>query len=271
MIAIRTVALRSLVAFTVGGYMDLSLLLPAYNERARLPPYLRSISEYLARSGLTYEVVIVDDGSTEDMQGALKPFLGEWPELRMVCHPTNQGRGEAIRTGCATAHGDLILFADADGATPIAEEAKLRAAIKQGADVAIGSRIVAHAGVSRFRAFHRAIISKTFASLGRLFVSVPVRDSQCGFKMWRRQVGQDVLPRCCEHHWLMDLEFLAVADCLGYRIVEVPVNWSEIPGSKVRLLRDSWQMFRGLWKMRRSIERMRSDQDGLRQISVGPS
>jgi len=241
--------------------VKLTLLIPAYNERERLPPYLRAIREWLG--SVSFQVMIVDDGSTDGMRPLLQSLFRGWPELRIVSHSENCGRGQAIQTGAAAASGDLVLFADADGATPICEEAKLRAAIEDGADIAIGSRVGHHDGVSRLRALHRWLISRIFANLVKLFLGLPVGDTQCGFKMWRREVGEDVLARCEQQQWLLDVEFLAVADRLGYRIAEVPVSWSEVPGSKVRLLRDSWRMFCGLWKIRRALMRMHSDKTEL--------
>ena len=140
--------------------MKLTLLIPAYNEATRLPPYLCAIKEHFARNGVSYEVIVVDDGSTDDMSTLLEKMAVQWAALRLLRHGENQGRGQAIRTGSAAARGDLVLYADADGATPIGEEAKLRAAIEQGADVAIGSRAIRHEAVSRLRAIHRGVIGK---------------------------------------------------------------------------------------------------------------
>lgn len=236
--------------------MKLSLLIPVYNEAERFPPYLQHIKDHFSRIGITYEIIVVDDGSTDGMTTSLEGFSAAWPELRIVRHGHNQGRGQAIRTGHAAARGDIVLVADADGATPIGEETKLRAALEHGADVAIGSRVIRQEGVSRIRVFHRCIMSKVFALVVRLLVRVPARDTQCGFKMWRRKVGKDVMALCQDKRWLLDLEFLAVANRLGYQVAEVPVSWSEVSGSKVRLVRDSCRMFWGLWKIRRSVRGM---------------
>jgi dolichyl-phosphate beta-glucosyltransferase len=240
--------------------MKLTLVIPAYNERERLPSYLHSIRAWL--DSMPSEVVVVDDGSTDGMSTLLEEIFAGWSELKIVKHARNSGRGQAIRTGSEQASGDIVLFADADGATPICEEAMLRAAIAGGADIAIGSRVGRHERVCRIRALHRWIISRVFAKLVKLLFSLPLRDTQCGFKMWRREVGEAVLAHCREKRWLLDVEFLAVAHQLGYRIAEVPVNWSEVPGSKIRLLRDSWGMFRGLWSIRKSLRRMRAPEAG---------
>jgi dolichyl-phosphate beta-glucosyltransferase len=226
----------------------------------RLPPYLCVIRKLFKQSGCLYEVIVVDDGSTDGMRTTLERSFHGWSELRIVQHMRNEGRGQAIRTGAAEAKGDLVLYADADGATPIQEYVKLIAAIDDGADVAVGSRVVQHAGVSQVRAIHRATISKIYRMLVKSVITVPAHDLMCGFKMWRRNVGRAVLDLCTDKGWLLDVEFLAMAQCMGYRIAEVPVNWSEISGSKVRLMRDIWTILPSLWKIRRSIRRMKSAQ-----------
>jgi dolichyl-phosphate beta-glucosyltransferase len=242
--------------------LELSLLIPAYNESRRLPPYLHAIKAHLGQLSLTYEVIIVDDGSTDSMLSSLGRFLASWPQLRIVSHATNSGRGRAIRTGNAVACGDLVLYVDADGATPITEEAKLRAAISNGADIAVGSRVIrpiSHEKVYRRRTLIRALISKVYGRLVRLLVNVPARDAMCGFKMWRRRAGHAILAYCSDNHWLLDVELLAVAQRLGYRVAEVPVSWSETPGSKVNLLRDALRILPGLWRIRRALQQIQQE------------
>jgi len=230
-------------------------LIPAFNESKRLPPYLSAIQKHFSRQDFPYEVIVVDDGSTDGTHDVLERLSHTWPQLRHVRHRHNEGRGQAIRTGHAAALGTIVGYVDADGATPIEEEAKLRLVIENGADVAIGSRVIQHNNVSRCRAFHRGIIGKVFSALVKTLVKIPVQDTQCGFKMWRREVASAVLVFCEDKGWLLDVEFLALANRLGYQIAEVPVTWNEISGSKVNLVRDSWRMFVGLWRIRSSLHR----------------
>jgi dolichyl-phosphate beta-glucosyltransferase len=231
----------------------LSLIIPAYNEATRLPPYLRSIREYFSRVGFGYEVIVVDDGSGDNLADVIRNTAASWPELRLMQLDSNQGRGQAIRSAAAVACGNLHLYADADGATPIDQERTLRQAIDSGADVAVGSRMIAQPGIQRRRMFHRALMGKTFSGLTRLLLGSCVRDSQCGFKMWRREVGVNLLGICKENGYLLDTELVLFAQRLGYQVSEVPVSWHEVPGSKVRLVRDSWRMFCGLCRLRRSV------------------
>jgi dolichyl-phosphate beta-glucosyltransferase len=234
-----------------------SLILPAYNEALRLPPYLRGVRTYLdATFPANYEILIVDDGSTDDMADRLEALRGDWPSLVLLRHAPNRGKGAALRTGMAAACGELMLFADADGATPIQETSTLCEAIEQGADVAVGSRFLPEPAAAVRRFWHRHLSGRCFAGLVRWGFGLPLRDTQCGFKMFRREVVLRLLPLCRESGYLFDLEILVWAHRLGYRIAEVPVSWRDVPGSKVRLLRDGWAMLRGLLRLRRALGRV---------------
>ena len=229
----------------------LSLVIPAYNEVRRLPPYLESIRAHCAAEfGEAYEVLVVDDGSRDGLADVLRALLPGWPQLNCCHHVENRGKGAAVRTGMLAARGERLLFADADGATPITEECRLRAALDAGADVAIGSRLVAAAHVQRQRQWTRALVGRLFAIAARNLLQLPVHDTQCGFKMFRRELGQRLFQQTTETGYLFDLEVLMLAVRLGYRIVEVPVHWSDQPGSKLHLRREFWRIWRDLWRLR---------------------
>jgi dolichyl-phosphate beta-glucosyltransferase len=168
----------------------------------------------------------------------------------------------------AAAQGEEVLFADADGATPIAEEAKLRGILRRRTFVAVGSRLLHTPGTSVCRTLWRGLPGRAFAWLGRVLFGLPVRDTQCGFKMFRREVLAPLLDLCRESGYLFDLEILVWAFRLGYGIAEVPVVWREVPGSKVRLLRDGWAMLRGLFRLRRSLGRVPLSQ---RVLALAPA
>jgi len=231
--------------------VSLSLILPAYNEAQRLPPFLSAVRTYLAKQfGDDYEVIVVDDGSTDGLTSILDEAERDWPQLRPLCHPVNQGKGAAVRTGMLTARGQLLLFADADGATPIEEERRLRAAIEAGAEVAIGSRLVTSSEVSRERTWYRGLIGRAFARLARCALGVPVYDTQCGFKMFRRDAGRHLFSLVQENGYLFDLELLILADRLRYRVVEVPVNWAEVPGGHLSVAQHWRTILVGLRRLR---------------------
>lgn len=234
---------------------ELSLVIPAYNESSRLPPYLQAIRAYLESSEVRHvEVIVVDDGSTDDMADVVSRMAATWPQLRLERHGTNRGKGAAVRRGVLAARGRLILFTDADGATPIREERKLRAAIDAGADLAIGSRRSGGDGVVR-RHWHRKLVGGAFSLIVRGLLAIPAHDTQCGFKMFRRDAGHVLLGTCREDGYLFDLHVLSLAARMGYRVSEVSVDWSDVPGSKVRLLRDSCRMLRALLRLRRDVSR----------------
>jgi glycosyltransferase involved in cell wall biosynthesis len=155
----------------------LSLILPAYNEALRLPPFLASVRAWLdGHYPGRYEVLVVDDGGHDGLLAVLEQQAAGWPQLRWLRHPQNLGKGAAVRTGILAAEGELLLFADADGATPIAEEARLAAAIRAGADVAVGSRLISDPGAERSRVMSRALGGRLFAGLARrLFQDVSPR------------------------------------------------------------------------------------------------
>jgi dolichyl-phosphate beta-glucosyltransferase len=232
--------------------IELSVVIPAYNEAVRLPPFLAAVRTYLATSGVAdSEVIVVDDGSRDGLSDRIIGLSSEWPCLSLICHPTNLGKGAAVRTGMLAARGRLVLFADADGATPIEEERKLRATIEAGADLAVGSRLLG--GLEVERPWHRKLIGRLFAGLVHALLPVPVRDTQCGFKMFRRELVPSLFAPCSESGYLFDLYILASAVRLGYRIAEVPIRWVDIPGSKVRLFCDPWWMLLGSLRLRRSL------------------
>jgi dolichyl-phosphate beta-glucosyltransferase len=239
----------------------LSVVIPALNEQDRLGPYLSEIRDYLdAVYSAAYEVIVVDDGSRDDTAGLVARTRANWRELRLLRHPANLGKGRAVRTGVRATTGRRVLFADADGATPIAEEAKLSAALDGGAVVAAGSRYVSGPGVVRDRIWRRALAGGLFARAARAAVGASVADTQCGFKMFDGPLGRDLFATTRESGYLLDVELLALAARAGYSVAEVAVSWSERSGSKVCLIRDSACMLRDLWRLRRRLREMPSEQ-----------
>jgi len=238
----------------------ISVVLPAYNELGRLPEYLDCIRTYCqAEFGGAYEVVVVDDGSSDGLDEYLEQMAAGWSVLSVIRHATNQGKGAAVRTGMLSGRGELLLFADADGATPIGEERKLRRAIERGVDIAVGSRVARHQGAAVQRSWSRAVQAWAFRQFVHRSLPLPIRDTQCGFKMFRREVGRRLFAACDEHGYLFDLFVLRLALRLGYTVEEVPVAWHDVAGSRLRPVRDPLAMWRGLRQMDARVDRaMRS-------------
>jgi dolichyl-phosphate beta-glucosyltransferase len=236
---------------------QLSVVIPAYNEADRIGPYLAEIRAYLdAEYPRDTEVLVVDDGSRDATADLVEDAAGNWPELFLIRLERNRGKGAAVRAGVLEARGRRVLFADADGATPIAEERRLSRAIANGAGVAIGSRYVSGPGVTRERNFRREAASLVFRTAARLLVGVGVKDTQCGFKLFEAETAKRLFGISVEDGYLFDIEVLALAQRSEIEVREVAVNWSEKPGSKVRFVRDSLKMFAGLWRLRRQLKHM---------------
>ncbi len=234
--------------------VDISVVVPAYNEAQRLPPFLTTARDYLdAKYPNSYEVIVVDDGSRDGLGNILAEMTEAWPQLAVATHFENRGKGAAVRTGILAAGGGKILFADADGATPIEEEAKLAEAIAAGADIAVGSRLLAAAGVERSRNWARGLAGRLFAAVARRLLNLSVRDTQCGFKMFRAEPARRLFSTARENRYLFDLEILALAARFQYRVAEVPIRWHEVPGGHLRLSREAPRVLRDLWRLHRRL------------------
>lgn len=232
----------------------LAVVIPAYNEAERIGPYLAEVRGHLdAVYPGGYEVIVADDGSTDATADLVHAAAAGWPQLRLVGLGRNSGKGAAVRAGVAAATADRVLFADADGATPIAEERRLTRALAGGAAVAVGSRYVPGPGVTRTRNPRRAVAGAVFRLAARTLVGVRVRDTQCGFKMFTAAAARALFGAGRETGYLFDVELVALADRFGLPVAEVAINWGEKPGSKVRLVRDSVRMFAGLARLRRQV------------------
>jgi glycosyltransferase involved in cell wall biosynthesis len=233
-----------------------SLVIPAYNESARLGATLAEVERWLADPPRApAEVVLSDDGSEDDTLAVMR----RWAETQAkgsvrVLANEHRGKAATVRSGILAAEGALILFSDADLSTPLAEAAPLIAAIEDGADVAIGSRELS--GAQReSEPFYRHLMGRGFNYLVQALLVRGIRDTQCGFKMFRREAARAIFGRLRRYGadaprvrgpmvTAFDVEVLFVARKLGYRITEVPVRWVHDEGSKVRPVVDSLRMFR---------------------------
>ena len=230
--------------------VSLSVIIPAYNEAGRLPSYLASIVEYLDRQDISYEVIVVDDGSTDATADSISQLLAAHGSVKMLPLPANRGKGFAVKTGMLQASGKLRLFTDADGATPISELARLRKAVDAGAEVAIASRAMKDASCTVAAHLHRKVIGGVFNFLVNKIAVKGIHDTQCGFKLFTEKAARTVFPLQRIHDFGFDVEILLLCRKNGLRIAEVPVNWSDVAGSKVHLIRDSWRMLTDIFQTR---------------------
>src|SRR5262245_41543453 len=194
-------------------------------------------------------MIVVDDGSTDGTADVVRAMAVRCAEVRLLRQPTNAGKGAAVRRGMLAACGAWRLFADADGATPIAELKRLEAALAGGADVAIGSRARRDPSVSVVARPHRVVAGRLFSQIVRGLAVPDVRDTQCGFKAFTARAAEDLFGRLRTTGFAFDVELLMLARAAGYRVVEVAVNWTDQPGSKVKVLGDGPGM---LWEIARA-------------------
>jgi dolichyl-phosphate beta-glucosyltransferase len=215
-----------------------SVVIPAYDEARRLPAYLREVAAYFDGRDESYEVLVVDDGSRDDTAERVREIAASYPAVTIHSIPENRGKGHAVRLGMKMARGVLRLMADADGATRILELKRLEAAIQSGADLAVGSRALRDPSVVVRARSHRKLSGQVFNFIARCLGVSAVVDTQCGFKLFRGHVADDLFPALTTDGFGFDVELVLLAQRRGYRIAEVPINWADQPGSKVGVLRD---------------------------------
>lgn len=229
---------------------DLAVVIPAYNEEHRILRTLERVREYLSAQTYTWSVTVVSDGSTDQTNAIVREFAGANPQFHLYDYSPNRGKGYAVRTGMLAADARLVLFSDADLAAPIEEIEKLLPLIEQGYDIAIGSRPLRESNLEVRQPLYREYLGRTFNGLVQLLAIRGIKDTQCGFKLFRQPVSQDVFSRCKLERFSFDFEALLIARDLGYRIAEVPITWRHQEGSKVSLMRDGSRMILDLVKLR---------------------
>lgn len=219
-----------------------SVVIPAFDEAERLPPYLEEIIGYFEGRGAPYEVIVVDDGSRDGTADRVRAVAGSAP-VRVIPLAGNEGKGVAVRHGMLAAVGAYRLFADADGATPIAELKRLEAALAAGADIAIGSRTILDRGVAVVARPHRVMAGRVFNWLVAHLGLPDIGDSQCGFKAFTARAAEATFSKLRTRGFGFDVELLLLAKRAGFAIAEVAVNWADKPGSKVGVFKTGPWMF----------------------------
>lgn len=228
---------------------QLSIVIPSFNEEQRLPATLEKIANYLRSNWPDNEVIVVDDGSTDHTAAVAESWKDRIPGLRVISNGGNRGKGFSVRHGSLEAHGNIVLFTDADLSAPIEEADKLLTAL-QSHDVAIGSRAVDRSLIEVHESPFRELAGIIFNRLVRFTLRLPFVDTQCGFKAFRRERCRIVFEQQTIERFGFDPEILYLARHHGLSIVEVPVRWSHSPATKVNMLRDSLQMFLDIFVIR---------------------
>lgn len=217
------------------GGPSLSLIFPCYNEEQRLPATLARVEEYLAETGWSYEILIVDDGSQDRTLEVARAAAARNPRIRALEYGENQGKGFAVRHGALQARGERVLFSDADLSTPIQELERFLPTLEQGHDVVIGSRALKESRLEVRQPWWRERAGRFMNFLIRALSGLPYPDTQCGFKLFTRQAARDLFEPLTVRRWMFDVEVLVLARKLGYRVVDLPVTWVNSGESRVRV------------------------------------
>lgn len=231
----------------------LSVVIPAYNEAKRLPETLKKVRAFLENQTYTFEVYVVNDGSTDETAVAVSGLIKDWPTAKLISYNQNRGKGYAVKTGMLAAEGQWRLLMDADGSTDIKEIDKLFKYI-QNYEVIIGSRYLDKNSIKIKQPLIRRIVSRLGNIIVRLVLGIKSVDTQCGFKLFSAAATEKVFPKQTIERWGFDVEILAITLHMGYQIKEVPVDWFDAEGSLVKktavfkTLNEIWQVKRNLMK-----------------------
>jgi len=236
-----------------------SIVIPAYNEGARIPATLASVMECIRTRCWPAEVLVVNDGSTDQTAEVVRAFIRTAPEVRLIENPGNLGKGYSVRAGMLKARGAIVLFTDADLSSPIEEAERLFTAIGEGADIAIGSRWLESSRQTHRQPLYRQLFGRCFNGVTRAVMRLPFADTQCGFKAFTRQAAQTVFRLQTIDRWGFDPEILLIALKHGYRITEVPVSWAHDKRTRMSYLRDGFRMLQEIAQIRWNALRGRYD------------
>ena len=232
------------------GPVTHSIVIPAYNEEIRIEATLDRVLEYVYAQKWDAEILVVNDGSRDATRDIILRYAAAHPMLRLVDNPGNHGKGFSVRNGVLHSKGELIVFTDADMASPIEESEKLLAALERGADVAIGSRWLDSSLQTRKQPFYRRVLGRIFNLALRVILGMNYRDTQCGFKAFRRTAAQVIFPLQIIERWGFDPEIVFLALRLGFRVDEVAVKWAHQENTKINPIQDGFRMFTELLKIR---------------------
>ena len=228
----------------------ISIVIPAYNESARLGLTLDRVTKFVHDQAWDAEVIVVDDGSGDETADIVRSYSVRNPIVRLVQNPGNRGKGYSVRNGVLSAQGAIVLFTDADLSSPIEEVQKLLAAIEAGADVAIGSRWMRSELQTQRQSIARQLMGRAFNLLLRVLLRLDFKDTQCGFKAFRRSAAKALFPLQRIERWGFDPEILFLAHRLGLTVAEVPVLWGHDDRTRINPVADGSKMALEMFRIR---------------------
>lgn len=238
--------------------MFLSVVIPAYNEEKRLPETLKKVRDYLNRQNITYEVIVVDDGSKDDTSKVSSRLIKDWEEFKVVSYNPNRGKGFAVKMGMLAGRGDWRLLMDADNSTDLKEVEKFWKFTKPYTlnatpfDIIIGSRYLNKDSIKVKQPLMRRIVSRFGNFLIRILLNIKMVDTQCGFKMFSAASTEVIFPLQTIDRWGFDMEILAIAIKKGYKIKEVAVDWYDAEGSQVKKSA-AWKTLKELLSIKKNM------------------
>ena len=238
--------------------LSLSIVVPAYNEGSRLTKSLLAVSTYLNEFNPESELIVVDDGSTDNTASVAREELANSPSLRtsVISYQSNLGKGRAVRLGLLASRGEIVLFTDADLSTPITETPKLIEPISRGeCDLTFGSRALDRGLIGVHQPWRREQGGRVFNLVVRLATGLPFWDTQCGFKAFRMSSCRPIIEGATIDRFGFDVELLYVAYRAGLRLKEIPVRWNHEEGSKVNVASDSIKMLSEVGRIRQQARR----------------
>ena len=238
----------------------LSIVIPAYNECMRIEGTLARVLECVDARHWDAEILVVDDGSSDETVAIVQRWMSHHPRLHLVKNPGNRGKGYSVRNGLLQSAGDIVMFTDADLSAPIEEAERLFDAIDAGADVAIGSRWLDKQKQTVHQPIYRRFFGRCFNWVTRRVIGLPFKDTQCGFKAFRRDAAQTIFRLQTIERWGFDPEILFIARKLKYNIVEVPVTWGHDERSRISYLKDGLKMLEEMAEIRTNSLRGRYDE-----------
>ncbi|MCS7151562.1 MAG: glycosyltransferase family 2 protein [Endomicrobia bacterium] len=227
----------------------LSIIIPVYNEEERIVRTLSTIIGYLEGIMYDFEIIAIDDGSVDNTPKILQNFASSYTKIKVLNNTINLGKGAAVRNGVLNAEGEYIYFTDADLSTPIEELEKFLSYIKD-YDIVIGSRATKGSQILVHQPFYREFMGKTFNKLVKLFFRMNFNDTQCGAKLFKKDVAKKIFSISKINGFAFDVEVLYIAELYGYKIKEVPVLWRHSKGSKVHLVKNGLEMLVDLFRIK---------------------